>query len=161
MLRAFLTSPLASRKMKPAQVRILSLVALVTFACAQPAAPDEASQSKTIVPERAAFVQANPDAAANERHEGCTFSRGTTTCVSTIQFEQTTTRREISGCIFGPFSPPIAGRRTRTFEDTDLVTVRRVTYYRGRSNHAYASEDQELSRVHERSRMISDTCEAL
>jgi hypothetical protein len=148
--------------MKSAAVGILSLVVTICIGCAQPFSPDRTAQPAALSAERTVAVSADVNVdQASSSDESCTFSRGTTTCVSTVTFEQKTTHQEFSGCTVGPFFPPVAGRRTRTFEDTYLVTVQRTTYYRGRSNHAYGSEDRETSRVLESSRMLSDKCEAI
>jgi hypothetical protein len=148
--------------MKSAAFGILWLAATICIACAQPFSPDGTEPAVGLSAERSVVVSHDVNAGrASTPDESCSFSRGTTTCVSTVSFEEKTTHQEISGCSVGPFFPPVPGRRTRTFDDTYLVTVQHITYYRGRSNHAYASEDRETSRVLESSTQVSDKCEAI
>ena len=135
--------------------------ALLCAACTQPLAPDPASHRPQFV-QRSLVVFASADPDIRPAPEGdCSFSRGTTTCVSTIQYEETSTRQVFSGCVVGPSFPPVGGRRIRTFSDVYLVTVERTTYYRGQSEHSYGSEDREVSRVLTSSTLVSDTCEAI
>jgi len=109
------------------------------------------------VPLFALSLLASP-AAARLDATTCAFSRGTTTCVATAQYTETTTHDEISGCLFGPSSVP--GRRARTFRDTFLVTESTTTLQHGRHGKVYdistASSRELVSSV-----QIADVCTPL
>ena len=88
---------------------------------------------------------------------GCTFDTGTTTCVSTTETTVTSTHVAVSGCNYGPTGIP--SRRSRTFEDTFLVTATTTTLQHGRQGAVYDSST-ETTRTLVSSVQISDVCEA-
>jgi hypothetical protein len=100
-------------------------------------------------------ANASPTAGSSD---DCTFSQGTTTCIFTYQYTEKITHLETSGCLYGPYGIP--GRRTRTIEETYLVTVTVASYIHGKSGAPYdvesASTRDFISRV-----TISDVCEVL
>ena len=88
----------------------------------------------------------------------CAFENGTTTCTYVGEFTHTTYHDAVSGCLYGPNAVP--GRRTRTFEDTYLVTVTTTTLARGRSGPVYNSSTS-TSETLMSSQVVSDVCEAI
>jgi hypothetical protein len=89
---------------------------------------------------------------------GCSFDRGTTSCVSSVSHTETSTHQVFSGCVAGP--PPFhPGRRVTTFDDTWLVTVTTTSKRHGRAGVEYESSATE-SRELVGSRQISSVCEA-
>src|SRR3954465_2600264 len=105
------------------RTRILTIFAAAALAaCTAPTA----ATSRGGAPMKAAAVASGSIAAESSAAappalgDGCTFSLGTTACVSTAQHEETSTHIEFSGCLYGPNGQP--GSRQRTFSDTYLVT---------------------------------------
>jgi hypothetical protein len=93
-----------------------------------------------------------------ESAPGCTFDRGTSTCVATTERFETSTHDVFSGCVAGP--PPFKpGRRIRTFEDTYSIVTTTTTYQHGRNGKVYDTEITEQRQLVS-SREISSTCEA-
>jgi hypothetical protein len=70
--------------------------------------------------------------------QGCTFDRGTTTCVSVTTHTTSGQHVEVSGCRYGPNGVP--GVRERTFDDTYLKTDTTTTLEHGRGGPVYSSE---------------------
>jgi hypothetical protein len=70
--------------------------------------------------------------------ENCTFSRGTTTCTSTVQYQETVTESVYSGCVAGPTGVP--GRRVTTSSNTYTVIETTTTLRRGKSDKVYSSQ---------------------
>ena len=139
-------------------VRPIAIAAVLTLlgACAAPTEPTAAKPSNVIE-----VAAANsPLSARSQRasEENCSFSRGVTTCVSTVQYTETSSHSEISGCRYGPSG--VTGVRTRTFSDTYSVTVTTTTYRRGKSNKVFDSRT-ETSRQLVSSTQTSDTCQPL
>jgi hypothetical protein len=126
----------------------VAIASILLGACNTPTAPSTftTSQASTIANARPA-----PE-------ENCTFSRGTTTCTSTTQYQETSTHQEYSGCRYGPDG--VTGSRIRTFTDVDQVTVTTTTYRRGKSDHVY---DTQTSTTRQRlsSTQTSDVCQPI
>jgi hypothetical protein len=133
----------------------IAIGALLVAACSEPTAPPT-STALTKTP--LAAITSKRDGKAQESNTSCTFSRGTTTCVTTTQHEETTTHQVFGSCVAGPSGQP--GRRITTFEDRYLVTETTTTSSHGRSGHVYSS-NTETTRVLVSSREISRVCEAL
>src|SRR3954469_18030201 len=93
---------------------------------------------------------------ASADDNGCTFARGTTTCITDATRSETVTVQMISGCLYG--SDAVAGRRTRTFDYTYLVTDETTTLAHGMEGPVYSSQTAEISRTLESSVQISDVC---
>lgn len=89
---------------------------------------------------------------------GCVFANGVTTCTSVDEYTYTTLRSAVSGCLYGPNAIP--GRRTRTFEDTYLVSVTTTTVSHGKSGPVYDSSSTS-SQTLIGSQQISDVCEPI
>jgi hypothetical protein len=124
----------------------VAIASILLGACNAPTAP-------------ATFTTSQVSAIADARkpgQENCTFSRGTTTCTSTVQYEETSSHSEYSGCRYGPNG--VTGSRVRTFSDTYLVTVTTTTYRRGKSDHVYDSQTT-TTRTPTSSTMTSDVCQ--
>ena len=133
---------------------------LLLAACAAPTEPTAAKPSNAIEMAAASSGALAPVSAQRAAEENCSFSRGVTTCVSTVQYTETSTHSEISGCSYGPSFPPAPGRRTRTFSDTWLVTVTTTTLRRGKSDRVFDSHtttDRQLLT----STQTSDVCEPI
>jgi len=143
-------------------VRPIAIAAVLTLlgACAAPTEPTAAKPSNVIELAAANSGMVAPLSKQNRRasEENCNFSRGVTTCVSTVQYTETTSHSEISGCRYGPNG--VTGVRTRTFSDTYVVTVTTTTYRRGKSNKVFDSRT-ETSRQLVSSTQTSDTCQPL
>ena len=135
---------------------IVAAVALAILgACTAPTEPAMSTPSSTFAAARS--IQ-QPDGAQRSTDENCSFSRGTTTCVATVQYTETSTHAEYSGCLYGPDRLP--GARVRTFSDTDLVTATTTTLRRGKSNHVFESNTV-TTRQRIQSTMVSDVCSPL
>jgi hypothetical protein len=132
----------------------LALVA----ACADLTAPP--ARTPVAVGEAPSLAAADPARAARAKRprEGCSFSRGTTTCVTVSRSTETETIRMTSGCTFGPTGIP--GRRTRTLETTYLVTATTTTLSPGVAGRVYDTSTS-VSRELAGSVLVSDVCEAL
>jgi len=122
---------------------IIAISLTVLGACSAPTAPATFTRTHGV----AKAVTASDD--------NCSFSRGTTTCVSSVQSVETTTHTEYSGCLYGPNGVP--GARARTFSDTYLVTATTTTLSRGKYGPVYASSTA-TTRVLTNSTLISDVC---
>ena len=129
----------------------VAIASLLLGACNAPTAPTASAAFATAT--RAA---SQPNAKASE--ENCTFSRGTTTCTSTTQYQETSTHQEYSGCRYGPDG--VAGSRIRTFSDVDQVTVTTTTYRRGKSDHGYDTQTT-TTRQRLSSTQTSDVCQPI
>lgn len=102
-----------------------------------------------------ALSLALPSNAAPPLDPGCTFERGTTTCVIVSQEEQHETITMYSGCMYGPHGVP--GRRERVFDETFLLTATTTTLAHGRSGPVYdfwTTVTREMVSM----TLISDTC---
>jgi hypothetical protein len=75
-----------------------------------------------------------------------------------VQYTETSTHAEYSGCLYGPGGIP--GVRVRTFTDTYLVTVTTTTLLRGKSNHIFDSRTV-TTRTLSNSHQDSDVCSPL
>jgi hypothetical protein len=126
----------------------------ILAACATPTEPVISAPAGSGATRATAQLQS----AQQHSDENCSFSRGTTTCVTTVQYTETTTHTEYSGCLYGP--DRVAGARVRTFSDTDLVTATTTTLRRGKSNQVFESRTV-TTRQRTSSTMISDVCSAL
>jgi hypothetical protein len=124
-------------------------------ACTAPTEPVTSTPSVSLSAARSVQQQ---DGAQQLTDESCSFSRGTTSCVTTVQYTETSTHAEYSGCLYGPDRVP--GARVRTFSDTDLVTVTTTTLRRGKSNHVFDSSTV-TTRQRLSSTQISDACSPL
>jgi hypothetical protein len=127
----------------------IAIAALLLGACDAPTAPTSRAVSTPA-------QSLGQTARAND--ENCSFSKGTTTCTTTVQYQETSTHSEYSGCFYGPNAIP-GGSRVRTFSDTYLVTVTTTTMRRGKSDHVYSSETT-TTRTRMTSTMLSDVCNA-
>lgn len=121
----------------------LAIASILLGACDTPTAPNaiETSQSFAAATQSADQQNDRTDGQQNdrtERQKNCTFSRGTTTCVTTVQYQETSSHSEYSGCLAGPSG--VTGSRIRTFSDVYLVTVTTTTYRRGRSGRIYDTQ---------------------
>ena len=135
---------------------IASLVcALVLGACAEPTAPD---YSKTPLLGAASANSQSGSTENSNAEESCTFSRGTTTCVTTVQFTETRTWSVYSGCVAGPTGQP--GRRVTTYEGTYLVTQTTTQLRHGKSGKVY-STTVTRSETLLTSRQVSTVCEPI
>jgi hypothetical protein len=126
----------------------VAIASILLGACNTPTAPST-------------FTTSQASAVANARpapEENCTFSRGTTTCTSTTQYQETSTHQEYSGCRYGPAG--VTGSRIRTFSDVDQVTVTTTTYRRGKSDHVYDTQTT-TTRQRLSSTQTSDVCQPI
>ena len=129
--------------------------ALVLGACAEPTAPD---YSTTRVLGPASFSTVAGSSENSGAQTSCSFSRGTTTCVTKVQFTETRTHQEFGGCLAGPFGVP--GRRVSTVENTYLVTQTTTQLSHGKSGKIY-STTVTRSEVLVSSREVSRVCEPI
>jgi hypothetical protein len=128
-------------------------IALTVGACSEPSAPAVVAPAHAITN---VLTEGAPQAEQDDPEENtCSFARGTTTCVSSVQYVETTTHAEYSGCLYGPNGVP--GARTRTFSDTYLVTATTTTLSRGQFGPVYDSTTV-TTRVLTSSILISDVC---
>jgi hypothetical protein len=125
---------------------IIAVALTLLGACSAPTAPATFTGTHAVAK------------AATASDDNCSFSRGTTTCVSSVQSVETTTHTEYSGCLYGPNGVP--GARTRTFSDTYLVTTTTTTLSRGQFGPVYDSDTVTTS-VKTSSTLISDVCSPL
>ncbi|MEA2766697.1 MAG: hypothetical protein QOK07_3101 [Gemmatimonadaceae bacterium] len=123
---------------------IITLALTLLGACSAPTAPATFTETHAVAK------------AATASDDNCSFSRGTTTCVSSVQSVETATHTEYSGCLYGPNGVP--GARTRTFSDTYLVTTTTTTLSRGQFGPVYDSSTAVTNRVPTGSTLISDVC---
>jgi hypothetical protein len=132
----------------------LAALSFIAAACADPTAP-------TIQPYYHPVVVNDAEAAdaARPNDPGCSFDRGTNSCVTTSERTEVSTHQEFSGCLAGP--PPFRpGRRVRTFEDTYLVTTTTTTQQHGLNGKIYDTQSSE-TRTKISSREIGSVCEAV
>jgi hypothetical protein len=134
------------------RVTAIAIASFLLGACNAPTAPTT-SQAFATAPESVSQLNAKQTG-----QENCTFSRGTTTCTSTVQYQESSTHSEYSGCSYGPNGTP-GGSRVRTYSDTNLVTVTTTTLRRGKSDHVYSSQTT-TTRTRMNSTLISDVCNA-
>jgi hypothetical protein len=132
------------------RITAIAIASILLGACESPTAPTTAEA--VAAPTRSLAAHATTD------QESCTFSRGTTTCTSAVQYQETSSHSEYSGCLYGPNGVP--GSRVRTFSDVYLVTVTTTTYRRGKSDHVYDSQTT-TSRQLLSSRQVSDVCQPI
>jgi hypothetical protein len=140
---------------------ILVLAALV--GCSSPTSPVASSRGHpgaSFAITSSAVASGSGENVAQATDPGCSFDRGTTTCVTTEQYTETSSHVESSGCLAGPPPNFRPGHRSRTFSDTWLVTVTTTTLYRGRSEHEYDTSTS-TSRQLIGSTLVSDVCEAI
>jgi hypothetical protein len=141
------------------RVTAIAIASLLLGACDAPTAPATFSASQASATTAASQSQGQQDNQhRNGPDESCTFSRGTTTCVSTVQYQETSTHSEYSGCRAGPNAVP--GSRIRTFSDTYLVTVTTTTLRRGKSGKIYSSHTVTTRQLIS-STLISDVCQPI
>jgi hypothetical protein len=129
----------------------VAIASILLGACNTPTAPTTSAAFAT-----ATRAVSQPNAKASE--ENCTFSRGTTTCTSTTQYQETSTHQEYSGCRYGPNG--VTGSRVRTFSDVDQITVTTTTYRRGKSDHVYDTQTT-TTRQRLSSTQTSDVCQPI
>jgi hypothetical protein len=135
------------------RVTAIAIASILLGACNAPTAPATPAISRALATQSLGRQNANSNGP-----DSCTFSRGTTTCTTTVQYQETSSHSEYSGCRAGPSG--VAGSRVRTFSDVDLVTVTTTTYYRGKSDHAYDSQTT-TTRQRLSSTLISDVCQPI
>ena len=134
----------------------IAIASILLGACNSPTAPVAAKTSLAFATAPHSLGQQNAKQTSGQ--ENCSFSRGTTTCTSTVQYQETSTHSEYSGCVAGPNGG--TGARTRTFSDTDLVTVTTTTLRRGKSDHVFSSQTV-TTRQRLTSTLISDVCQPI
>jgi hypothetical protein len=135
------------------------IASLLVGACDAPTAPATFGTPPSLA--AAAAVQSQGQQGPDQKKgadENCTFSRGTTTCVTTVQYQETSTHSEYSGCRAGPNAVP--GSRIRTFRDTYLVTVTTTTLRRGNSGKIYSSQTVTTRQLLS-STLVSDVCQPI
>ncbi len=133
------------------RITVIAIASILLGACDAPTAPttigtSQASAAASQSEGERSSGQGERNSGRNEgnsgrqngREENCTFSRGTTTCVTTVQYRETTTHSEYSGCLYGPSGAP--GRKIRTVSTTYLVTATTATLRRGKSGKIYSSQ---------------------
>jgi hypothetical protein len=137
--------------------RITAIAIALTLlgACDAPTAPTTVALSQASAASQSESQQNSGN--QNGAQESCTFSHGTTTCVSTVQYRETVTLRIYSGCSYGPNAVP--GRKIRTVSTTYLVTATTTTLRRGRSGKIYSS--QTVTTRQFLSSSTSEVCEPL
>lgn len=131
-----------------------AIASILLGACNTPTAPTTFTRSQAS----ATAIQVVGPSNAKASQEDCTFSRGTTTCTSTTQYQETSTHQEYSGCRYGPDG--VTGSRIRTFSDVDDVTVTTTTYRRGKSDHVYDTQTT-TTRQRLNSTQTSDVCQPI
>jgi hypothetical protein len=140
------------------------MLALVAASCGSGTSPTMPSSLATSSTTPGALSAATLDATGGQMHvekqppANCTFSNGTTTCITTVTTTETGTHQAFSGCLYGPYAAP--GRRIRTFEDTYTVTETTTTLQHGKSGAVYDTQS-DTTRQLVSSRQISDVCEPL
>jgi hypothetical protein len=135
------------------RVTAIAIASILLGACDAPTAP---TNSQSFATATRSAVQQN--AKQTDDQQNCTFSRGTTTCTSTVQYQETSSHSEYSGCSYGP--DRVTGSRVRTFSDVDEVTVTTTTYRRGKSNHVYRTQTT-TTRQRLSSTQTSDVCQPI
>jgi hypothetical protein len=129
----------------------LAALSMLAAACADPTAPGVQAYHHEVV--------VNHVDAAPPNDPGCSFDRGTNTCVTTSERTEVSTHQQFSGCVAGP--PPFRpGRKVRTFEDTYLVTTTTTTLQHGLNGETFETQSSE-ARTLVSSREISSICEAV
>ncbi len=132
------------------------LVTLLVVACDSATAPTVSMHLLApSSPTYAAITSSSPNQAGS-----CSFDRGTTTCVTTEQYTETSSHVEYSGCLAGPPPDFRTGSRARTFSDSWQVTITTTTLYRGRSDRSYDTSSS-TSRLLLSSVLVSDVCEPI
>ena len=142
-------SPMRSR------VTAIAIASILLGACNAPTAPTTVGVSQAFATATQSVAQSN---AKTGGQGNCTFSRGMTTCTTTVQYQETSTHSEYSGCRYGPNG--VTGSRVRTFSDVDLVTVTTTTLRRGKSDHVYSTHT-DTTRQRLRSTQTSDVCQPI
>jgi hypothetical protein len=132
-----------------------AIATILLGACDTPTAPSTIGTSQAL---GAATQSTDQQNARTDGRENCTFSRGTTTCITTVQYQETSSHSEYSGCRAGPSG--VTGSRIRTFSDVDLITVTTTTYRRGKSDHVYDSQTTS-TRQRLSSTLVSDVCQPI
>jgi hypothetical protein len=138
------------------RITAIAIALILLGACDAPTAPATLATSRASTAASQSEGQQN-SGQQNGPQESCTFSRGTTTCVSTVQHRETVTIRMYSGCSYGPNAVP--GRKIRTVSTTYLVTATTTTLRRGRSGKIYSS--QTVTTRQFLSSSTSEVCEPL
>lgn len=133
------------------------IASLLVGACDAPTAPATFGTPHSFA--AAAAVQSQGQGSEQKgADENCSYSRGTTTCVTTVRYQETSTHSEYSGCRAGPNAVP--GSRIRTFRDTYLVTVTTTTLRRGNSGKIYSSQTVTTRQLLS-STLVSDVCQPI
>ncbi|MEA2705359.1 MAG: hypothetical protein QOH22_147 [Gemmatimonadaceae bacterium] len=114
------------------RITAIAIASILLGACDAPTAPST-SQALATAP-RSALQQ---NAKQKDDQENCTFARGTTTCTSTVQYQETSSVPVYGGCAYGPSGTP--GRRITTYSTPYLVTATTTTLRRGKSDKVYSS----------------------
>jgi hypothetical protein len=136
------------------RITAIAIALILLGACDAPTAPTTLATSQASTAASQSEGQQNTGQ-QNGPQESCTFSRGTTTCISTVQYQETSTHSEYGGCR-GPTG--VSGPRIRTYSDVYLVTATTTTLRRGRSGKIYSSNTV-TSRQLVSSTLISDVCQ--
>jgi hypothetical protein len=139
------------------RITTIAIASILLGACDAPTAPVTLQSSQASSAATRSEGQQNTGE-QRDAEESCSFSRGTTTCVSTVQYTETTTHSEYSGCVAGPSGQP--GSRVRTFSDTYLVTATTTTLRRGKSHKVYSSKTV-TTRQLVSSTLVSDVCQPI
>jgi hypothetical protein len=139
------------------RVTAIAIAAILFGGCDAPTAPTTVTTSQASAAASQSEGQQNTGQ-QNGADENCTFSRGTTTCVSTVQYQETVTVQMYSGCLYGPSGVP--GRKIRTFSNTYLVTATTTTLRRGKSGNIYRSQTVTTRQLLS-SRFVSEICEPI
>jgi hypothetical protein len=134
------------------------IASLLVGACDAPTAPATFGTPHSFAPAAAAQSQGQSSEQKKGADENCSYSRGTTTCVTTVTYQETSTHSEYSGCRAGPNAVP--GSRVRTFRDTYLVTVTTTTLRRGKSGKIYSSQTLTTRQLLS-STLVSDVCQPI
>jgi hypothetical protein len=137
------------------RITAIAIALILLGACDAPTAPTTLAMSQASAASQSGSQQNSGNQSGAQ--ESCTFSRGTTTCVSTVQYRQTVSIPMYSGCLYGPNAVP--GRKIRTVSTTYLVTATTTTLRRGRSGKIYSS--QTVTTRQFLSSSTSEVCEPL
>ena len=136
------------------RITAIAIASILFGACDAPTAPTTLGPSQASVSASQSGGE-HQSGQQNGADESCTFSRGTTTCVSTVQYRETSTHSEYSGCR-GPTG--VSGPRIRTFSDVYLVTATTTTLRRGKSGKIYSTRTVTTRQLLS-STLISDVCQ--
>ena len=139
------------------RISTIAIASILLGACDAPTAPTAVTASQASAAASQSEGQRNTGQQSGAQ-ESCTLSRGTTTCVSTVQYQETVTVPMYSGCLYGPNAGP--GRRIRTSSTTYLVTATTTTLRRGRSANVYSSQTV-TTRQQIGPTSMSDVCEPI